>query len=216
MSFANSAEQAAFRRSINDYFATPPCLTFALMRVEKFDGLIWECAAGEGWLSEVLKTRYEVLSTDLIDRGYGQGGVDFLKQTKVVPNIVTNPPYIDKMYLSFPEHALKLATRKVAMLLPWYLVQTLAFQTLLFDRPLRTIYAFRRRGYTVCEGSKGTYKTNVPFAWFVWEHGYKGRPTFEPITATTPPVSRLSITTPGRGRQASPATPATGSPHLAT
>ena len=33
---------------------------------------IWECACGQGHLSEVLKANgYNVKSTDLIDRGYG-------------------------------------------------------------------------------------------------------------------------------------------------
>lgn len=35
-----------------------------------------------------------MISTDLIDRGFGQGGQDFLKsETPLAKNIITNPPY---------------------------------------------------------------------------------------------------------------------------
>ncbi|MFV0512973.1 MAG: hypothetical protein ACK5MY_04980 [Jhaorihella sp.] len=35
-----------------------------------------------------------MVSTDLIDRGYGVGGQDFLKSDEpLAKNIITNPPY---------------------------------------------------------------------------------------------------------------------------
>ncbi len=60
-----------------------------------FDGSIWEPACGTGHISNVLtESVYEVISTDLVDRGFGFGNVDFLKQTKpLAKNIVTNPSY---------------------------------------------------------------------------------------------------------------------------
>lgn len=56
---------------------------------------IWECSAGQGHLSERLtELGYEVRSTDLIDRGYGEGGIDFLQTTEMWDgDILTNPPY---------------------------------------------------------------------------------------------------------------------------
>lgn len=56
---------------------------------------IWECACGEGDLSKRLEDfGYTVKSTDLVDRGYGESGVDFLAQTEVFNgDILTNPPY---------------------------------------------------------------------------------------------------------------------------
>lgn len=57
---------------------------------------IWECACGEGHLSKVLENRgYKVYSTDLIDRGFGDGNIDFLKYDgkKIHCDILTNPPY---------------------------------------------------------------------------------------------------------------------------
>ena len=47
---------------------------------ETFEGTIWENCCGEGHLAEPMKARgYEVISTDLIDRGYGRGGVQLLR-----------------------------------------------------------------------------------------------------------------------------------------
>jgi len=51
---------------------------------------------GKGILAEELKkSGYNVKATDLIDRGYGDGVVDFLKQKEKVyhTNILTNPPF---------------------------------------------------------------------------------------------------------------------------
>ena len=39
---------------------------------QKFEGNIWECACGDGAMSKVMiENGYEVYSSDLIDRGYG-------------------------------------------------------------------------------------------------------------------------------------------------
>lgn len=83
-------------RAEHDYYATEPKAADILCDVETFEGSIWENACGEGHLSERLKARgYEVKSTDLIDRDYGQGNVDFFKVTApLADNIVTNPPLL--------------------------------------------------------------------------------------------------------------------------
>lgn len=63
----------------NEYYATHPTVTLDLLRVESFYHHIWEPACGGGFISEPLKDNgYNVLSTDLIDRGYGNGNIDFL------------------------------------------------------------------------------------------------------------------------------------------
>lgn len=63
-------------REENDYYATEPKAVELLMNEETFDGTIWENCCGEGHLAKPMKARgYEVISTDLIDRGYGRGGI---------------------------------------------------------------------------------------------------------------------------------------------
>lgn len=95
-------------REEHDYYATEPKAAELLCDLFKFSPLIWECACGEGHLSEVFKNRgYLVRSTDLVDRGYGEGGVDFLQCTTPFPgDIITNPPY--KFAQQFVEKALSL------------------------------------------------------------------------------------------------------------
>ena len=64
----------------NDYYATPPESTQALLNVLELNGSILEPACGEGHISEVLRNNYpnsEIVSTDLIDRGYGEGVLIF-------------------------------------------------------------------------------------------------------------------------------------------
>ena len=82
-------------RQSEDYYATDPKAAELLCDVEKFSGKIWEPACGEGHLSEVFRKRgYEVRSTDLIDRGYGeQKDFLFFNDEDWDGNIVTNPPY---------------------------------------------------------------------------------------------------------------------------
>ena len=80
-------------RESDDFYPTPPYAVEELLKREVFSGNIWECACGEGYISEVFKNKgFEVISTDLIDRGYGER-LDFLQSDLVADNIVTNPPY---------------------------------------------------------------------------------------------------------------------------
>ena len=106
-------------RETNDYYATEPKALELLLDKEIFAPHIWECACGEGHLSEVLSKRgYIVKSTDLINRGYGEGGIDFLEYKGTFNgDIITNPPY--KYAKEFVEKALDVIPNgnRVVMLL---------------------------------------------------------------------------------------------------
>lgn len=83
-------------RERNDYYATPPVAVERLLELEEFHGRrILEPCCGEGHISKVLERRYEVVSNDLIDRGFGNPGIDFLGDeiTEWDGDIVMNPPY---------------------------------------------------------------------------------------------------------------------------
>ena len=87
-----------FEREKNDYYATDPYGLKIFIPHLRSIGLhknVWECSCGEGHLSKVLESNgYNVYSSDLIDRGYGIGNIDFLKQTeKWEGDILTNPPF---------------------------------------------------------------------------------------------------------------------------
>lgn len=73
-----ASNHSGHERQNEDYYATEPKATALLCGLEKFNADIWEPACGEGHISEELKRNgYNVLSTDLVDRGYGGVG-DFL------------------------------------------------------------------------------------------------------------------------------------------
>lgn len=106
-------------RETNDYYATNPVAAEWLIKLENLNPNIWECACGEGHLAKVFEEHgYNVKATDLIDRGYGIGGVDFLQcREKFDGDIITNPPY--KYAEQFVQHALSLVGngQKVCMFL---------------------------------------------------------------------------------------------------
>ena len=63
-------------REHNDYYATEPRAAELLCDLFQFSPYIWECACGAGHLAKVFEKRgYLVKATDLIDRGYGEGGI---------------------------------------------------------------------------------------------------------------------------------------------
>lgn len=106
-------------RQREDYYATEPKATEWLCKLERFDGRILEPSCGEGHMSRVLEAAgYEVVSRDLVDRGYGEVA-DFLAIDNLEwdGNIVTNPPY--KYAQEFVEKALSIIPKgkKVAMFL---------------------------------------------------------------------------------------------------
>ena len=82
-------------RAAWEFYPTPPEAVRALLSVESFDGSIWEPACGNGAIAKVLKDAgHQVVSTDLVNHGYGFSGHDFLKSTKpLAKHIITNPPY---------------------------------------------------------------------------------------------------------------------------
>lgn len=95
-------------RAEHDFYATDPVAIEKLMQIEELNHRIWEPACGQGHLAKPLvREGYDVKSTDLIYRGYGEGGVDFLQQReKWEGDIITNPPY--NLSHRFVEHALQI------------------------------------------------------------------------------------------------------------
>lgn len=119
---------------------------------------------------------HNVLSTDLIYRGYGTGDVDFLKQTyNFKGDIITNPPY--KYATEFVYKALSLVNdgNKVAMFLKLLFLEGKARKRLFKQHPPKTIYVSSSRLLCAHNGNFERYKGSaVAYAWFVWEKGYRG------------------------------------------
>lgn len=158
----------------NDYYATEPRAVELLLEQEKFGPVILEPACGQGHISEVLKSHgYEVISTDLIDRGYGIGDTDFftIEGENEDIDIVTNPPY--KYAKEFVEKALDIVApgRKVAMFLRLTFLEGKGRRDLFRNYPPQTVYVSSAR--LQC-GKNGDFSgtSMVTYAWFVWRKGH--------------------------------------------
>lgn len=122
---------------------------------------------------------HDVLSTDLIDRGYGCGGVDFLTEDNVYDcDIITNPPY--KYGKEFVEKALQVVGdgHKVAMFLKLQFLEGKTRGKMFEKYPPKTVYV--SRGRLLCaknadfDGMRAGGGSAVAYCWFVWEKGYAG------------------------------------------
>ena len=157
-----------------DFFPTPAWATHALIDNEDFQGDIWECACGDGSMSDVLETTgNKVISSDLIDRGYGEGDHDFLESWRKAPNIVTNPPY--NAAEGFVRSGLDRAGEKFALLLRLAFLEGANRQRTIFtDAPPSRVWVFSERitFYPAGAVQKGTGTT--AYAWFVWDKGAVG------------------------------------------
>ena len=192
----NGMEIVEQQRQIDDFYPTHPSITQMLLDREELDGNIWEPACGKGHMSGVFIDRgYDVLSTDLIDRGYGEGGIDFLDDTQIsrfgaVDNIITNPPF--KFALDFVLQAKKMARKKICILNATMFLDGIKRYEMWMDQefPLKTMYQFSGRVvFRKNEIADQSQNGLIPWAWFVFEKGYVGEPTIkwilpEPNTKT--------------------------------
>lgn len=106
-------------RRDHDFYPTPPEPTQALLPwMAEWPKRVWEPACGDGGIAQpLMRGGFDVVGTDLIDRGFGHGGVDFLQTSELrAPSIVTNPPF-GALAHPFIEHALNLGVGHMAMLL---------------------------------------------------------------------------------------------------
>lgn len=177
-----ATNHSSAEREENDYYATDPIAIELLLQKERFSKHVWEPACGEGHLSKVLEERgYSVRSTDIVDRGYGEGGIDFLKQTDPFDgDIITNPPY--KYAKEFVDHAIELVKtgNRVAMFLKIQFLEGKSRREL-FDRcPPKLIYVASKRINCCKNGDFGKEQrannSAQAYAWFIWEKGYTGEP----------------------------------------
>lgn len=152
-----------------DFFPTPEWATYALIHNERFVGDIWEPACGNGAMARVLKqTGSGVEASDLFDRGYGEIGVDFLKASRFVDNIVTNPPYNSAE--AFVKAGLAQAGKKVALLLRLAFVEGANRQRTIFkDHPPSRIWVFSERITFYPAGAVQKGSGTTAYAWFVWD-----------------------------------------------
>ena len=153
---------SASEREKNDFYATDPetlkLFLYEFWKDNSFEGDILEPACGQGHISKTLEEMlpsFNIISTDLIDRGYGQGGIDFLTHDygRTFGTVITNPPF--SLAKEFIEKGLKVSEKYVY-------VHTTRQATWKEGKPLDP------------KGKK--WATTMCLAWFVWDKEYKGEP----------------------------------------
>lgn len=166
-------------REKDDFYRSPPRVTNALLAVEKIGLAVWDPACGDGAISNVLlSSGRSVISTDLIDRGFGTSGRDFLmEQELLAPSVVTNPPF--KLADEFALHALSLGAQQVAIFqrTAW-LEGTKRYGRLWREHPPIRVWVFSSR-VPLWRGDDPNQKDTggvMSLAWFVWERGFRGAP----------------------------------------
>jgi len=183
----------------HDYYATNPQSVRDFLDVHPIEGSsFYEPCCGEGHISKVLKEYFPDAmhaATDIIDRGYGNTTADFLdpkwnlkaytfSSGKMVEEgyswIITNPPF--KEAQKFIQKSLELTNVGVAMFLKIQFLEGQSRKEWLQNSPLKYVYVFSSRQFTMRNGEELDPKTGkkwantMCFAWFVWEHGYNGEP----------------------------------------
>lgn len=162
-------------REENDFYATDPNAVQLLLNKESFSNSILEPCCGEGHISKVLiENGYDVVSSDLIDRGFGEQK-NFFDYKKFNGDIVTNPPY--KYAKEMVEKSLEIIPdgHKVAMLLRIQFLESEKRKEFFKQYPTETVYVSPKRMQCAKNGDFEHYSNGaVMFAWFVWRKGYKG------------------------------------------
>ena len=153
-----------------DYYPTPAWGTRALLRHVTFRGEILEPCCGNGAMSEVLRESGQtVISSDIVDRGYG-AVCDFLDSKTSVDNIVTNPPFNQAEELLL--HALSLARRKVCFLLRTaFLESRRRYESIFQATPPAKLLVFSERLTMYPSAFARSSGGTTSYAWFVWERG---------------------------------------------
>lgn len=168
-------------REKDDFYATDPLAVEWLCEIEQLRHDIWEPACGQGHIAKVLVEHgFNVRSTDLINRGYGQGGVDFFAQTEAWEgDIVTNPPF--KYAQEFVEHAMELVKPggKVCMFMKLQYLEGNTRRKLYDKYPPKRVWVSSSRIKCARAGEDFTGGSMIAFAWYIWEKGYEGETTLK-------------------------------------
>lgn len=179
-----SSNHAADQRETFDYYATDPKAVEMLLEMETFAPVIWEPACGEGHISKVLQAYgYEVISTDLIYRGFGDPEpLNFLEETlnDFEGDIITNPPYSSG--LEFVKRALDSVRPdgKVAMFLKVQFLEGQKRGEFFRQTPPRKVYISRSRLSCAKNGDFARFPDSaIAYAWYVWEKGFTGDPVIK-------------------------------------
>ena len=168
-------------REKNDFYATNPhALEIAMPFFNKIlHSNVWECACGQGHLSEVLKRyNYNVKSTDLIYRGYGDGEVDFLNcHGEFNGDILTNPPFkLAEQFVAKSFELIKDGNYAIFFLKGQFL-ESKSRKKMFEKYPLKYLIVNSERQQCAKDADFEHLKaTTQCYCWYVFQKGYNGEP----------------------------------------
>ena len=180
-------------RAAADFYTEEPWVPEWLFAHEPFNGPVLDPACGIGTIPlAALRARLNCWGSDLHDRGYGDVGIDWLKDAghfwspPSFDNVVCNPPHGRPLAQRFVEHALARvpgpapakAGGKVAMLLPLQWVAAPGRVDWLLGTPLVRVWVITRRIVFLANGvpiapspGKERADPSAHHAWYVWQVG---------------------------------------------
>lgn len=179
---SKSVNAKAPARAEGDYYATDPVAIDCLLSEVTLSSKVWECACGEGHLSERLKDfGYDVYSTDITDRNYGDAFFDFLACSTVFDgDIVTNPPF--KCFEAFMRKGLECISdgHKLVLLGKIQILEGQKRGRFFRDYPPRYVLVFSKRLRCAINGDFENFSDGMQaYAWYVFEKGYQGDTTLK-------------------------------------
>lgn len=132
---------------------------------------VWDPACGEGNIPKACAARgIKAKGSDLVYRGYGKGGVDFLKSDKPFEgSIVSNPPF--DLMEPFIHHAIEIGSQKICLIGRLAFLEGQRRKASLFDvTPPARVLVFSKR-ISMPPGGRGIEPKggSIAFAWYVWE-----------------------------------------------
>lgn len=176
MSSVKGGADRKVSRSGSDFYPTPEYAVDLFLEKEKFTGVVWEPACGNGAICRVLERRnIPFIASDLYDYGFGKSGVDFFRKAELMrekgifaDEQITNPPF--KYTTEWIEKSLKITARKLALFLPLRFLESAERFEKIFSRcrPSR-VYVFVERVTLYPEGKITGGSSTIAFCWAVWD-----------------------------------------------
>lgn len=164
-----------YDRMAHDTYQTPAWVTSLLLDKVAFSDDIWEPAAGEGYISDMLKVRgHKVFTSDIRECGTDCDRLDFLGLWGAIDvgrfrSIITNPPFSHaKGFIRRALEVTKPGVGQVAMLLPYAYDTALRTRGWMFkEAPFACKIVLGKRIQWI--GFEHKASPRQDHAWYVWD-----------------------------------------------
>lgn len=176
-----------YARAAEDFYRDPDWCTERLLESVAFVGPVFDPCCGTGTIPRVLeKHGLPAGGADLVYRGYGEGGRDFLADAGPHYNLIFNPPFARAE--EFILHALDVACFRIAVLVRIAFLASQRRRSRLFDpHPPERVLVLSTRpsmppGSMAIEAKGG--KTD--YCWIVWNNDRPACRRAQPTIAWLP------------------------------